>query len=163
MDLPDDIETPDERIDRAIYAMPQWSRLPVTDLDASTRWYVDAVGFVVLATMPGLVHLRRFRYQDILLVAASATVRPGSGSVGVAAGFGEDLTARAATARHVPGGRVEGPTPTAWNTVDLTFTDTDGYVVVLSQPKPFDQFDPRTTARLQAAHPTTGSHHRTGG
>src|SRR4051794_3540446 len=97
MDETHDIEVPEERIDRSIYAMPQWARLPVADLGASARWYVDAAGFEVLVTMPGpdgqpaLVHLRRFRYQDILLVPAGHPAPAGGASIGFAAGTGTDL------------------------------------------------------------------------
>lgn len=64
-----------EGIDTEIYAMPGFVTLQVDDLARSTRWYVEGLGFVVLAEIPGpggtpvLVHLRRHRYQDILLVA----------------------------------------------------------------------------------------------
>ena len=60
-------------IDREVYPMPMFVTLPATGLAESTRWY-EAVGFVILATMPGpagpdsLVHLRRLRYQDLLLI-----------------------------------------------------------------------------------------------
>ena len=82
---------------------------------------------------PALVHLRRFRYQDILLVPAS---EPSSGaSPGVRVSFAagdEDLDARAAIAAGEPGGEVEGPMRTPWNTRDLHFRDADGYVVVFT-------------------------------
>jgi catechol 2,3-dioxygenase-like lactoylglutathione lyase family enzyme len=150
-------EVPTEIIDRSIYAMPQWLRLPVSDLAASTRWYGEAAGFEVLVSMPGpdgsplLVHLRRFRYQDILLVRAPGPPVAGTASTGFAAGSGTDLAEQARRARAVTAdpGRVDGPTRTPWNTVDLTLTDLDGHVVVLSQPVPFDQADPDFSAMIR--------------
>lgn len=121
-----------------IYPMPAFATFQVADLAASTRWYVDGLGFHVVAELPGpsgrpaLVHLRRERYQDLLLVpaAAPADTPPGSGvTVSFSAG---DLDALAARARAVGGGSVEGPAPTPWNTVDVVAYDPDGYRVVLT-------------------------------
>src|SRR3954447_25701553 len=70
------LEVPAGEIDRSIYVMPSFATFEVTSLDTSRRWYVEGLGFVVLATLPGqdgapaLVHLRRWRYQDLLLVPA---------------------------------------------------------------------------------------------
>ncbi len=127
-------------IDRDIYPMPLFATFPVTDLVASTHWY-EALGFVVLATMPGpdgpasLVHLRRQRHQDLLLVRGRPTPGP---RITVAAGE-EDLAARAEhlagyLAGH-PGGAVEGPVDTPWYSSDLLATDPDGYLVVLTAPR----------------------------
>ncbi len=123
-------------IDRDVYPMPAFVTLPVTDLAASTRWY-EALGFVVLATLPGpggadgLVHLRRHRYQDLLLVPGRPTPGP---RVSFAAGE-EDLAERAARVRGADGGSVEGPVDTPWFSRDLVATDPDGYVVVLTAPR----------------------------
>src|SRR5262249_50155191 len=68
------VETPDPALDLSIYVMPAFATLTVSDLAASRRWYVEGLGFAVLAEVPGpsgevaLVHLRRWRYQDLLLV-----------------------------------------------------------------------------------------------
>ncbi|SFO53181.1 Predicted lactoylglutathione lyase [Geodermatophilus obscurus] len=130
-------ETAAPGVDRAIYPMPVFVTFPVTDLTASTRWY-EALGFVVLATMPrpdgtdALVHLRRLRHQDLLLVPGSPTPGP---RVSFAAGE-EDLAGRAARVRRAGGaGSVEGPVDTPWFTRDLVATDPDGYVVVLTAPR----------------------------
>ena len=69
-----DVKVPVPAIDLSIYVMPACATLTVSDLDASRRWYVDGLGFAVLAQVPGptgsvaLLHLRRWRYQDLLLV-----------------------------------------------------------------------------------------------
>ena len=130
---------PSSTIDRGIYVMPQFVTFEVSDMASARRWYVKGLGFVELAVLPGpagdpvLVHLRRFRYQDILLVPAS---EPSSGaSPGVRVSFAagdENLDARAAIAAGEPGGEVEGPMRTPWNTRDLHFRDADGYVVVFT-------------------------------
>ncbi len=123
-------------VDRDVYPMPAFVTFPVTDLAASTRWY-EALGFVVLATLPGpdgtdaLVHLRRLRYQDLLLVPGRPTPGP---RVSFAAGE-EDLAERAARVPRSAGGTVEGPLDTPWFSRDLVATDPDGYVVVLTAPR----------------------------
>ena len=135
-----DASPPSTAIDRGIYVMPQFVTFEVSDLAAARRWYVNGLGFVELAVLPGpaddpvLVHLRRFRYQDILLVPGRNPEDKASGvRVSFAAGD-EDLDARAAVASGEPGGTVEGPTRTPWNTRDLHFRDADGHLVVFTQP-----------------------------
>lgn len=134
----------DGGIDTTIYAMPGFVTFTVTDVAASTHWYVDGLGFVLLAELPGppgtpaLVHLRRHRYQDILLVPAppgeieSDQPRGRGVRYGIRAGA-EDLNARAEQVRHVGRGTVEGPARTPWNTLDLICRDLDGYEVVLTE------------------------------
>ncbi|WP_084959918.1 VOC family protein, partial [Thermoactinospora rubra] len=120
-------------IDHEIYPMPMFVTFTVTDPAVSARWY-EAAGFVVLATLPGpdgpdsVVHLRRLRYQDLLLVEGDPA--PG---VQVCLACGEDdLDVRAdVLRRHLAdngvAGTVAGPRNTAWYTRDLVVTDPDGY------------------------------------
>jgi len=147
--------------DTAVYPMPSFLTLFVADLPASTRWYVEALGMTVLAELAGpdgpvLVHLRRLRYQDILLLPAGpARGRAGGGSgasvrYGLAAG-GEDLRARAERARAVGAGLVEGPSRTAWNTVDLQCVDPDGHHVVLTAPVDRESADEAFSSSVRAA------------
>lgn len=140
-------------VDRDIYPMPAFVKFEAADLPATTRWY-EAAGFVVLAAMPGpggstaLVHLRRQRYQDILLVPARG-VPAGTGRVTMAAG-GDDLRQRAADLAAAGGGTAEGPAPTPWRSDDLTLTDPDGNVVVLTEPRRADiDADPRWSAMVR--------------
>ena len=123
-------------IDRTIYVMPAFATLEVTDLEASTRWYVEGLGFEILAELPGpqgrtaLVHRRRERYQDLLLVAAGD--RGPSLGLSFAAGD-EDLQARSTALAGTPGGSHEEPCRTPWNTLDLVAHDPDGNRVTLTQ------------------------------
>jgi predicted enzyme related to lactoylglutathione lyase len=132
---------PTPGVDRDIYPMPAFVKFEAADLPATTRWY-EAAGFVVLAAMPGpggrtaLVHLRRQRYQDILLVPAQAAAS-GTGRITMAAG-GDDLRLRAEDLAAAGGGTVAGPSPTPWRSDDLTLTDPDGNVVVLTEPRRAD-------------------------
>lgn len=122
--------------------MPAFVTFPVADFARSVRWY-ESLGFVVLAEIPGpdgatmLVHLRRMRYQDILLVLGE----PAPGYRPTFDAGGDDLERRAASllaeVTSIGGlgvAHVEGPTRTPWYTTELVAVDPDGYSVVLSDP-----------------------------
>ncbi|MEV2274503.1 VOC family protein [Nocardiopsis sp. NPDC049922] len=129
-------------IDRTVYPMPMFATFRVADLAAAEAFY-HAVGFVSLATIPGpdgspvLVHLRRTRYQDLLLVPGEP--ERGSATVSFNAA-GQDLAelAEALRAAAPEGARIEGPTDTAWFTSDLTVDDPDGNRVVLTAHREAD-------------------------
>src|SRR5512143_1995760 len=63
----------DPGVTRDIYPMPAFVTLTVPDVDRTVDWYVNGLDFVALFTFPGMdgrplmVHLRRWRYQDILV------------------------------------------------------------------------------------------------
>ncbi len=123
-------------IDRTIYPMPMFATFQVADIAAAEAFY-QAAGFISLATIPGpdgstaLVHLRRMKYQDLLIVPGEPD--RGSTTVSFAAG-GQDLAELAATLRAAALGktRIEGPTDTPWFTSDLTIDDPDGNRMILT-------------------------------
>lgn len=141
-------------ISRAIYGMPMFATLVVADVDLTTSWYVEGLGFISLFTVPGssgpaLVHLRRWQFQDLLVRPSSEPVTPGTGCrLNFAAVF-DELDDLAARARAHSGGQVEGPLDTAWNTRDLTTIDPDSNVVVFTAARPADRADPAFTERMQ--------------
>ena len=146
-DLPSPVPVPalDARapeISRAIYGMPMFVNLQARDIDATTAWYTEGLGFIVLFSVPGpdgtpaLVHLRRWQFQDLLVQPAAGPVEAGStSSVSFAAVYGE-MEAIAERARAHGGGQVTGPTDTAWNTRDVTTVDPDGNIVVFTAGRP---------------------------
>src|SRR5919202_6523945 len=56
-----------------VYPMPFFATLECEDVTSTVAWYRDALGFGVMFTgpeiagQPSLVHLRRRKYQDLLL------------------------------------------------------------------------------------------------
>jgi predicted lactoylglutathione lyase len=126
-------------IDRTIYPMPMFATFQVADIAAAEAFY-NAVGFHSLATGPGpdgspaVVHLRRMRYQDILLVPGHP--QRGSMTVSFSAG-GQDLGELAAAARAAApqGASIEGPAATAWFTHDVTIEDPDGNRIIMTAPQ----------------------------
>ena len=141
-------------ISRSIYGMPMFATLAVADLELTTSWYVDGLGFIELFTVPGpagpaLVHLRRWQFQDLLVRPTAEPTTPGTACVLTFAAVFDELDALAARARAHGAGRVEGPLDTAWNTRDVTTVDPGGTVVVFSAARPADRSDRAFTERMQ--------------
>jgi len=56
-----------------IYGMPAFVTIPTSDLAASVDFWIRGLGFFELFGIPGrLVHLRRWAFQDVLLVSAAS-------------------------------------------------------------------------------------------
>jgi catechol 2,3-dioxygenase-like lactoylglutathione lyase family enzyme len=132
----------DPGIDSDIYPMPSFPTFPVADLDRSRAWY-EALGFVTLAVVPApdgsplVVHLRRMRYQDILLVPGIPT--PGQRTSFAAGDIDLGALAEAAAdriERDRLDGTLRGPERTPWYALELTAVDPDGYTVVLTARLP---------------------------
>src|SRR5262252_2675592 len=108
-----------------VYPMPAFDTLQVHDIADVAAWYENALAFRLMFTAPGpderpaLIHLRRRRYQDLLLVPASSDARAGPTSLTLSFSADDDIDALAERARSVPllgRGKVEGPLDTPWNT-----------------------------------------------
>ena len=127
-------------IDRSIYPMPMFVNLVVGDLTVAETLYASA-GFVTLATIPGpsgvpsLVHLRREKYQDILMTQGAAV----RGTVSASFAAGDVDLVEVADRIRSAGGDVTGPVDTPWFTTDVRFADADGNTVTLTAPRMADQ------------------------
>lgn len=129
-----------------IYPMPSFPMLIVRDLEVSSKWYQDVLGFKHIFTMPGpggqpaLVHLRWVKYADLLIA------RPGDGKeltepkgVGVSLNFNlfgrpnSDIDAFAKQAR-ARGADVAGPIDQPWNVREVTVLDPNGYKLIFTVP-----------------------------
>lgn len=152
------VEVPKPVIDLSIYVMPCFTTLAVSHLEHAQRWYIEGLGFALLASVPGpsgevaLIHLRRWRYQDLLLVPARQPLPSTPADRGIRLTFsahGTDLDALVASARATGGGSVEGPTATPWNTLDVLARDSDGYEVVFTSTLPSHLQDPAFATRME--------------
>lgn len=139
-----------------IYPMPMFVKLAVQDVAAITAWYEQALGFATVFHGPvvrgqtALVHLRRRKYQDLLIVPAQSTAIP-SAVMSVtfnAEGEVDDLAARARSVAQTGASSVEGPVATPWNTRDLKVTDPAGNHLVFTARNPNP--DPEEAARIQS-------------
>lgn len=130
-------ESSSPNIDREIYPMPMFVTFPAQDFARMEAFY-HCLGFITLATIPdesgasSLIHLRRQRYQDILLVRGEA--QPGSTSTTFAA-HEEDLETVARRVREAfpQEAAVTGPVKTPWFTIDLRITDPCGNSIVFTK------------------------------
>jgi len=140
-------------VTKDIYGMPAFVTLVVSDIERTVDWYTNGLDFIVLFTMPGpegvpaLVHLRRWRYQDILVRPGQAS-GGGEWSISVMA-LTEQLEGIARRARAHGGGTVEGPADTPWNTTDLRTIDPDGYRLVYTARRPEGRNDERFGAMIR--------------
>jgi hypothetical protein len=58
---------------RGIYGMPTYVTIPSSDLAASVDFWTRGLDFFELFSVPGqIVHLRRWAFQDVLLVPAES-------------------------------------------------------------------------------------------
>lgn len=122
------------------YPMPLFINLEVADLSSSAEWYRKALGFrIVYSRPPGapaLIHLRRERYQDILLIPSheDRPLQSGKGIV-IQIQAGSVVVEEIARQAKVAGTlHVEGPVERPWNVRDVTIHDLDGYRLRFSEP-----------------------------
>ena len=118
------------------YPMPMFINLEVSNLDLSAEWYQQALGFRVVYRVPGLVHLRRDRYQDVLLFPSESggMDSPGKGVV-IQLQAGEvSVDEIADKTRQVGSTDVIGPLERPWNVREVTVRDPDGYRLRFSEP-----------------------------
>ena len=124
-----------------IYGMPMFVTVPTSDLDASVDFWTEAFGFFSLFSIPGrLVHLRRWAFQDVLLVPAPQEPSPVPGpamSVSFACVLSQIDEIAAACEQRRPGS-VTGPRITPWNSSEVEVTTPEGMRVVLTAARPLD-------------------------
>ncbi len=140
-----------------VYPMPMFAAMETADVNALARWYQDALGFGIMFKAPGpddqpmVVHLRRRKYQDVLVRPAppGCVIREvGSWSLCLQAGEDVDQLARRAAAVPAIGkARIDPVTDTPWNTRQVPIVDPDGRLLVFSQPR----FDVELTRRWRQA------------
>ena len=124
------------------YPMPSFPTLAVSDVQASSRWYQDALGFAHVFTMPGpggapgLAHLRWAKYADVLLRGGSQL--EGRKGLGITLNFAllggsiEALDALAERARRHGVAFVQEPGDRPWNARDFTVADPDGFALTFT-------------------------------
>ncbi|MFH8365723.1 VOC family protein [Streptomyces sp. NPDC018031] len=124
---------------RGIYGMPAFVTIPTSDLAASVDFWVRALGFFELFAIPGrLVHLRRWAFQDVLLVSeGSVPEQAPAMSVSFACVLSQ-VDSLVEACRAVRPGSVDGPRDTPWTTRDVTVITPENARIVFTAAKPFD-------------------------
>jgi catechol 2,3-dioxygenase-like lactoylglutathione lyase family enzyme len=128
--------------ERQIYPMPAFTMLAVSDVDRSSGWYQETLGFADVFTMRGrdgkamLAHLRWCTFADVLLTPIRGSI-DGPRGVGVSLSFAtvnaDDVASRARAAGATI---LDGPIDRPWNARDVTIADPDGYKLVFTAPQP---------------------------
>ncbi|HET9914748.1 MAG TPA: VOC family protein [Anaerolineales bacterium] len=130
-----------------IYPMPFFVNLIVSNLDASSQFYQETLGFKHVFTMPGpggkamLVHLRWSKYADLLLsLPRDGKPLPESRGAGVSLSFqmpdylASSVDALADQAKAGGATIASGPLDQPWNVRELMILDPDGYQLVFTAP-----------------------------
>lgn len=143
-----------EGVTRDIYGMPAFVSLDVRDVRAAAEWFTGALDFIELFAMPpgdhpALLHLRRWRYQDILLRRSEVDAHVGDGIQLSFSATYHELDGLAARARAYGQSDVDGPTDTPWNTRDLTLVSPQGLRIVLTARRPAPLQDATFTANME--------------
>jgi uncharacterized glyoxalase superfamily protein PhnB len=129
-----------------IYPMPLFPTLIVDDVEVSSNFYQNALGFKHIFTMPGpdgkpsLVHLRWVKYADLLITRSrDGKELTGPKGVGISLNFNMlehfngDMDAFANYVRE-NGASATGPIDQPWNVREVTVLDPDGYKLIFSMP-----------------------------
>jgi catechol 2,3-dioxygenase-like lactoylglutathione lyase family enzyme len=133
-----------------IYGMPSFVTIPTTDLTASVDFWTRGLDFFELFSVPGqLVHLRRWAFQDVLLVpTTSVPDRVPAVSFSFACVLSQ-VDGLVTTCRAHGAGVVSEPRDTPWGTRDVEVITPERVRVVFTAAKPFDPAS-QTARNLEA-------------
>jgi hypothetical protein len=123
---------------RQFYGMPMFTLCPTNDLAASRDFWVEGFGFIDIFTIPGQVtHLRRWAFQDVLLVPGTQPAEASAVSVNFACVPSQIEEVRECCEKLLPG-CTEGPREMPWNSVELTVLTPENTRVVMTAARPID-------------------------
>ena len=136
---------------RGIYGMPMFVTVSAQDLTQSVEFWTDGLGFFVLFSIPGkLAHLRRWAFQDVLLVPAGEEPPPSAPvpaapftspasalTISFACVLNQIETTAEACERFRPG-CVQGPRTTLWNSREIEVATPENMHVILTTTRPLN-------------------------
>ena len=124
-----------------VYPMPMFVRLAASDPLRTVDFFTRVLDFDVMFRgpdadgVPVLVHLRRYKYQDILVMPSRRSVQPSAAlTVSFAAADADALDALAERIRRHAPDVLDGPRDMPWNARELTVRDPDGHAFVFFAP-----------------------------
>ncbi|MEV7226030.1 MULTISPECIES: hypothetical protein [Polymorphospora] len=127
---------------RGIYGMPMFVTVPTDDLAASADFWVRGLGFFDLFSIPGrLTHLRRWAFQDVLLMAAESAAEPPALTVSFSCVLSQIDEIAAAGEKLLPGSTT-GPRHMPWNSVELEVVTPENTRVIMTAARPYDPDSP---------------------
>ncbi|WP_433464740.1 VOC family protein [Spirillospora sp. CA-128828] len=124
---------------RGIYGMPAFATVPTSDLAESVDFWIRGLGFFELFGIPGrLVHLRRWAFQDVLLVSAESVPEQAPAVSFSFACVLSQVDSLVEDCRALRPDSVDGPRDTPWNTRDGEVITPENARIVFTAAKPFD-------------------------
>jgi catechol 2,3-dioxygenase-like lactoylglutathione lyase family enzyme len=130
-----------------IYPIPSFPMVIVRDLEASSKFYQEVLGFKHIFSMPGpggkpgLAHLRWLKYADMLItLPRDGKEIPEPRGAGVFLSFqmlerfGGSVDALAERAKAKGANIISGPLDQPWNVREVTILAPDGYRLVFTTP-----------------------------
>lgn len=123
-----------------VYPMPIFAILEVDDPGAVAAWYQEALGFGAMFSGP-VIHLRRRKYQDVLLRQASDSGSSSESGTRLTLAFQaqgevEELAKRAKAVERLGRSEVSDVVKTPWNAIELNVTDPAGNRLVFTEQDP---------------------------
>ncbi|WP_430592117.1 VOC family protein [Humidisolicoccus flavus] len=123
---------------RGIYGMPMFATLPTSDLKASTEFWTEVLGFFDLFTIPGqLTHLRRWAFQDVLLVPGATQPHIPISSFSFAC-LAQEIEAIADRCRAFDSACTTGTRSTPWNTIELEIITPENARIIFTAARELD-------------------------
>ncbi|MFF8310064.1 VOC family protein [Streptomyces lydicus] len=144
---------------RGIYGMPAFVTIPTSDLAASVDFWTRGLGFFDLFSIPGqLVHLRRWAFQDVLLVSAASVPEQAPAMSFSFSCVLSQVDSLVEACRALRPTSVNGPTDTPWNTRDVEVITPENARIVFTAAKPFDpdSQEARNLAAIGITPPSDG-------
>lgn len=136
-------------IHRGFYGMPMFVIVPTADLETSKDFWIRGLGFIDLFSAPGqVVHLRRWAFQDVLLVPADQVGEASAMSVSFAC-VPSQIDELAARCEELAPGSTSEPRVMPWNSLELVVTTPEHIRVVMTAARPLDPASPEA-ANLRA-------------
>ncbi|MEU6426592.1 VOC family protein [Microbispora sp. NPDC046973] len=128
---------------REYYGMPMFVTIPTRDLEASKDFWTRGLGFIDLFSVPDrLTHLRRWAFQDVLLVPAEHVGEVPAMSVSFACVLSQ-IDRIAARCEELVPGCTSGPREMPWNSIELTVVTPENARVVMTAAQPLDPHSAR--------------------
>lgn len=127
---------------RGIYGMPMFVNVPTRDIAASVEFWTRGLGFFELFAAPGRVtHMRRWAFQDVLLVPTDDPAGVLAGPPAMTVTFScvlSQVDRIAAACEELVPGSTTGPRRTPWNTIDLEVVTPENVRVIMTAARPYD-------------------------
>lgn len=142
---------------RGIYGMPMFVTVPTPDLVGSMEFWTRGLGFFELFSIPShVMHLRRWAFQDVLLVPQTAEAASDAAVTQVNfACLLSELSSIADACNALRSGSSSAPFDTPWNTRDIEVVTPEGARVVFTAAKPMDpdSFEVKNLAKVGIVAP----------